>query len=491
MNIVDFIDHHAARRALAPAIVTTQAVISYAELAERLRRLAAAVQVRGVTAGQRVGVRMPAGPPYLLAVLALARLGVAVVPMHHKQPAQAAGALARRLRIDTVLGLAEAHAVEGAGFLRIDDSFLAPVDAAVHAAPHADGGDRLLLITLSSGTTGEPKAIPTTHWLMRRGYELQQGLRPYGPGVRTLVMTGLDSSVGLRSSLRQLMSGATVVVMRDASLRSMAVAIDALGVNHVQTSPALIARIVDALDDGHQRFPDLPVLRLAGSLLTPALLARIRRRLCSHVHIDYGASEVGGIADASPELLARAPQAVGHLMPWIQAEAVDEQGRTLPHGTDGVLRMRSDCFPGGYLDDPQASAQAFREGWFYPGDIGHVTGDGLLVVRARADELINIGGSKIHPAEVEHVLLQDPTITDAAAYAVAGSSGLPVLLAAVVCTATLDEAYTLARCRAILGQKSPQRLVQVGSLPRNGAGKLMRRQLAERTRLREADGGQA
>ena len=109
--------------------------------------------------------------------------------------------------------------------------------------------------------------------------------------------------------------------------------------------------------------------------------------------------------------------------------------------------------------------------------------DGALIIDGRVDEMINLGGTKVAPGEVERVLLQDPDVREAAAYGLETASGQTVLLAAVVLKGAFDEKSLLARCRTQLGQRAPMRLVQVDALPRNDAGKVMRRELAARTRV--------
>jgi len=491
MNIVDAVDHQARRQPQAPAIVTPGLVIGYAEAARRVRRIASALHAHGLGRGDRVALRLPNSPSALLAILALARLGAVAVPVPPRRPAEQFVGLVARLRLAATLGLDDLHALPGTRLIGVDDSLLAAADDTVATEPNAAGGDALALITLSSGTTGEPKAMGRSHSRVLRQWEQQQTLRPHGPGVRMLILMGFDANYAVMTGLRMLCSGAAVLLEPDASLRCIADGVDRLGANHVLGSAALVGRLVAHLPPDRQRFPGLGSFRLAGSIVAPALLAQLRRRLTSKVCSDYGASEVGALADGDPELVHRVPGCVGAVMPWVQAEAVDGAGRPLPAGQSGVLRFRSEDFPQAYLDDPEASAKVFREGWFYPGDVGSVNADGSLVIEARVDELINVGGTKLRPEEVEEVLLQDASIAEAAAYAAPAADGRTVLLAAVVCRGPVDEWQTLSRCQAVLGQKAPQHLVKLKQLPRNEAGKVLRQVLAERTRIRPARAGVA
>jgi O-succinylbenzoic acid--CoA ligase len=107
-------------------------------------------------------------------------------------------------------------------------------------------------------------------------------------------------------------------------------------------------------------------------------------------------------------------------------------------------------------------------------------------VEARSDEIINVGGTKVRPEEVEQVLLQDENIAEAAAYGVQTARGQTLLVAALVCRGPVDVPQTLQRCHAVLGQRAPARLVKIERLPRNEAGKVLRRELAARTTVRQA-----
>jgi acyl-coenzyme A synthetase/AMP-(fatty) acid ligase len=263
-------------------------------------------------------------------------------------------------------------------------------------------------------------------------------------------------------------------------------AIDRLAANEVLTSPALISPLVEKLPAGQQRFQDRVNFRLAGTIVPAELLARFQSRLGSNVLSEYGATEVGAITAGVHGQVGRPTGSAGYLIPWVEAQAVDDEGRPLPAGGTGRLRFRSESFPSGYLDDPELSAKVFRDGWFYPGDVGRVMPDASLEVDTRDDDLLNLDGMKVNPTEVEAALLEDPNIADAAAYAVDTSRGTKMLLAAIVCRGPVDDVSTLQRLTARLGAKAPRRLVRLKALPRGDSGKLLRQQLVDRTRVAPA-----
>jgi acyl-coenzyme A synthetase/AMP-(fatty) acid ligase len=131
-----------------------------------------------------------------------------------------------------------------------------------------------------------------------------------------------------------------------------------------------------------------------------------------------------------------------------------------------------------YLKDEAATARAFRGGWFYPGDIGALDGAGFLTLAGRVDHLLNVGGDKIDPYEIEAVLNTHPAITESAVVAVPNESGNLVAVAAVVASGAYDDEELKRMCRERLGQRCvPKRVVTLPALPKNAGGKIMRAQL--------------
>lgn len=134
--------------------------------------------------------------------------------------------------------------------------------------------------------------------------------------------------------------------------------------------------------------------------------------------------------------------------------------------------------PSEYVGNPAATAAAFRDGWYYPGDLAMFLPEGALVLKGRVDDLINVDGIKIYPAEIEATLLAHPAVAEAAAFPVGAAAGeRPV--AAVTLRSPASAAELRAYCAARLAAKAPHSIAVVRSLPRNAAGKVDRRALAE------------
>jgi acyl-CoA synthetase (AMP-forming)/AMP-acid ligase II len=160
----------------------------------------------------------------------------------------------------------------------------------------------------------------------------------------------------------------------------------------------------------------------------------------------------------------------GFILPGEIVEIVDDNGTVLPRGEEGIIRIRSDHIDRYFVPQPE-DANIFKDGYFFPGDLGKLMPDNLLVVTGRRDEVINRGGTKTAPEMIEDVLRQVPEISDAAVFAVPNTDQI---WAAVVCKGQLRQNEILELCRQKLGGAAPDRLFVLDSNPRNDMGKIIR-----------------
>ena len=484
MNIVDVIARHAAAQPHAMAILNSKRNLSYHELMAAVNNAARQLSARGVCAGQLVSLTMRGTPLNLILTLALARLGAISVSLDHGSgDAQRLAQLAARLCVSHALhgGETKPFEREGTQFIQADQSLFESRPEQALPEPN-DSAGLPWRVGLSSGTTGTPKAILWTHGRTLLQANLQTEV--YGqPAHRLLLFIDLNSFVGLHLAIYHLLAGCTLVLL-EAPFRPDLVhqAINVHGCDEVRTTPALLARVLDNLPDGQQRWPSVKGVVLFGSSLSAPLRRKAMSRLTSHVVSSYGSTEAGLIAFADTDSLRRHPEAAGYLVPWVEAQAVNGQHERLAAGEIGILRFRGLGFPTEYFQDPQATEAHFRNGWFYPGDSGRVLPSGLVILGARVDDVINMQGVKVNPAEVDRALESVPGVREAASFAMTDADGLLRLMAAVVMEpgALLDEAALKKRCAERVGISCvPKGFVVLERLPRNEAGKLLRAQLSE------------
>jgi acyl-coenzyme A synthetase/AMP-(fatty) acid ligase len=168
-------------------------------------------------------------------------------------------------------------------------------------------------------------------------------------------------------------------------------------------------------------------------------------------------------------------------VPWIDFEIVDEDGDAVPRGEVGAIRVRCEHMMSEYYRDPVATALHFRDGWFYPRDMGSMTPTGALRLHGRADDVMNLNGIKIFPAEIERVLEEHPAVRAAAAFAKRSAShgDIPVAAVELHPSASVAAEELMARARAILGVRAPRKIVVLDALPRNASGKIVKRKLTD------------
>ena len=207
-----------------------------------------------------------------------------------------------------------------------------------------------------------------------------------------------------------------------------------------------------------------------------------RRRPNSLSGVGFGLTETNGVgAAASGTLFAYKPHSAGVLSPIIDVRIADAMGQSLPIGEQGEVWLRGVTIMQGYWRDPEATAAAMCEGWFRSGDVGYMDDEGFLFIVDRIKDVINRSGEKIAAAEVESCLLQLSDVLEAAVFAVPDED-MGEMVAAVVSVGegcTLDAAAVRAHVAAHLAGYKVPGVVQVvtQALPRNPAGKLLKRQL--------------
>jgi crotonobetaine/carnitine-CoA ligase len=202
---------------------------------------------------------------------------------------------------------------------------------------------------------------------------------------------------------------------------------------------------------------------------------RIRARLCSNLTVGHMALDATMIASMPSRFASGIPGAAGYVLPGVTVEIVDDQDNALPPGQDGNLRIRSDYGVKEYLDDPDETQWAFRNGWFYPRDRGHLTSEGMLVISRppESDRAADV-------ERVEQILVQHANVAQCGVIAVANKSGASELCAFVVPRSYLDAEALRNYCRARLpGNLIPSRFIPLSDLPRNESGEVNRVKLPQ------------
>jgi acyl-coenzyme A synthetase/AMP-(fatty) acid ligase len=480
MNIVEPITRVALASPESPAVISGSRTLSYIALMRDVAAVSSRLAESGVQHGDIVAVSAGGLAAHVLLTLAVARIGAASVPFH-QMGAPAMRSFAEACGVRSIIhDDADVAAVDASGIanrLSLKELTSRPPRAVVPMARCEPG--ELFRIAFSSGTTGRQKPVKFSHGSMALRSHLMRAVFPAAPGERTMVGMGVGLHFSLGYILRSLLTGGAAVD-RGGSVAAMAEAIRAHEVSMLITSPGAAVQLVQFAQTNVAYAAPPPTLRalcIGGARVAPALQSALRQHLCPNLYINYGMTEVGGmVAQADTALLQSHPTAAGRLMPWIEMQALDEEGNLLPFGSEGHLRVRSPTLADGYIGvDPQGT-DAFRDGWFYSSDVGMVTGDGLVFLGGRSD-VLNVGGTKVSPESLEAVIGQDPAILECAALTLPGELQQQ-LVVMVVAPRGFDVDAVRQRCAAGFGPALiPKAIIAVQELPHNAGGKLQRKEL--------------
>jgi acyl-coenzyme A synthetase/AMP-(fatty) acid ligase len=202
--------------------------------------------------------------------------------------------------------------------------------------------------------------------------------------------------------------------------------------------------------------------------------------MCQNLYTSYGATETTTVAFGPASVTESIPGAVGYVTAGAKIEIVDAQGTPLPPDTDGRVRIRSKHTAKEYVGDPDTSRIHFRDGCFYPGDIGRVREDGIFIISGREKTALNIGGDTVSPERVEEALAAFAGVEDAAVFATDNALGIGELTALIVGPLGGREQALREHCAARLPASCvPARLISVAAIPRGNQGKIERHRLAD------------
>lgn len=458
----------------AIAIIDDGREVRYRELDGLARRMAAWLERQGLRPGDRVGITIRGNLAHLVTTLGLMRLGCDQVGLASHDTQAMRAELVQRVGAVAVIGDQAEDAVGSTSLILPDHAAIARDVALDDRHIPAPGPDGTTVLIPSSGTTGRPKLIPMSErLLMLRGLA-----RPQATARRCSAISA-EFAQSRWSVLTAIAAGGCWAFHNAAKGPPLADLVRRHGIDIVVLAPSR----VEALLHEAPRMGGWPAgvaLNLTGTAVPGALRQRIQAELTHDLHVLYGTTECGVCAIALPEDHARHPDGLGR--PWsASAIVVDDAGRRLPPGTPGFLRILSAGRAEGYLDDAETTAKAFLPGgWYHTGDIAALTPDGHVIFGGRGDDMMILGTINIFPAEIEGAAAGFPGLAECAAFSVhsAAHGDVPMLAVVEGAPGALDAAALLAHCRARLGLRAPRKVVLVPALPRNGLGKVLRRELA-------------
>lgn len=431
--------------------------------------------------GDKVGILMANGLPFVGSLLATMRMGLISVLLNTRLTKP-------ELRwqvenADCRLVLCDPSTIAQADGLGVDALEMRQQSFIEKPSEYNEYGwmnlDDNFAIVHTSGTSGRPKAAVLTYGnifssAVGSGLKLENRMSD-----RWLCVLPLYHLGGLSILLRSLIYGTAIDLMPAAPF-------DAHQVNQklsdhpitlVSLVPTMLRRLLDAKTRPWN--PRLRLILLGGEAPSPELVKRcIAEKL--PIATSYGLTETASqVATALPDLVYRKPGTVGKPLLFATVRIVDDQGNDVSPDVPGEALVGGETVMRGYYGDPEATRDALKDGWLHTGDIGYLDEEGDLFILQRREDLIVSGGENIYPAEVERVLRRHPAVTEAVVFglpdAAWGQRAAAILEVAEGASVTAAAIMDFAR-RELAGYKIPRRIAFVTALPRTASGKIQRRE---------------
>jgi fatty-acyl-CoA synthase len=469
---------------------------TFAGIALGADRVAARLLAVGLTEGDRVVAYGRNSDAYLLLWLGCARAGLVHVPANYAlSPTELAYVIrqsgARALIHDPALTAAAEAAVRqspidyqgsihGGEGLDILQSALG-----IDPVTLPDNGDEAAVaqIIYTSGTTGAPKGAALCHRGILDQYMGATIGNEFSHRDRVLAALPLYHVAQMHAfSMPQFLTGAEQWLLETPDPATVLAMIERHRITSFFAPPTVWITLLRHPDFDRRDLSSLRKAYYGAAIMPVPVLQELQARLPGIAPFNcYGQSEVAPMATVlKPEEHATRPASVGRPIPTVETRIVDEQMRDVPPGTQGEIVHRSPNLLLRYWDKPEETAQAFEGGWFHSGDIGVMDHEGYITVVDRTKDVINTGGVLVASREVEDVLFTHPAVSEVAVIAIPDPKWIEAVAAVVVLRdgMEVDEAALITHARAVLAPyKLPKRVIFVDHLPRNTAGKLLKRVL--------------
>jgi long-chain acyl-CoA synthetase len=468
------------------ALVVEGAALSFRQLHERVRNIAAALAGHGFAAGDRLALLLPNGPEYIELVYACGWLGVTAVPINTRLSSA---------EIDRVLVDANPRGLIRHSSLPKPTAQLPwqllldekPFEGRNESCPEpVYDPEAILALIYTSGTTGRPKGVIVTHANILADVEHFNYWMRYKECGVFLHAAPIFHIADFPAMFAAPALGACQVTIPKFSPQGFCELVQQERVTHTVLVPTMLNLLTQMPETKPYDLSSLEVLAYGGSPMAPELVNRTRKFLPNVKLLQcYGLSETGfltGLEDQ--EHVESRLLSCGRACPGIDLRVEDESGKEVEVGQHGELVARGTNVMRGYWNDSEDTALAFRNGMFRTGDIGYQDSDGYFYILDRMKDMIVTGGENVYSGEVEAVIYKHPSVREVAVFGIPDRQWGELVMACVALK--LGRALSVndltSHCRQFLANYKIPRRVEFSDteLPKSGSGKILKRILRER-----------
>jgi long-chain acyl-CoA synthetase len=492
VNLAEILTESAVRYPDRTAIKLDDLEINYAFLDHASKLAAGFLRDRGVVAGDRVAISLPNVPYFPVVYYAIVRLGAVAVPLNVLNKAREVTYYLKDSEAKLLFawhdfagecepGAADAGVesvlVKPGEFEQLMGAVSEPYDAMADRA-----ADDTAVILYTSGTTGQPKGAELTHENLARNAQVSRELFGITDGMMMLGALPLFHTFGQTCCMNVSVSaGATLSLIPrfDPTKALEIIARDKVTI--FEGVPTMYGAMLHTPDRESYDTSTLQVCASGGSAMPVELLKGFEEAFHCKVLEGYGLSETSPVASFNHLNRERKPGSIGTPVAGVEMKVVDENDQDLPLGEVGEIVVRGHNVMKGYLNRPDATAEALRGGWFHTGDLARVDSDGYFFIVDRKKDMIIRGGYNIYPREVEEVLYEHPEVREAAVVGLPHDEYGEEVGAAVSlkdgATVSAEELRAYVKER-VASYKYPRHVWIVEDLPKGPTGKILKREIA-------------
>ena len=497
-NLAALLNRSATKFPDDPAIVFNGRKISYKELNAKANEIASGLKKLGVSKGDRVGIHLPNCPEFIMTYFGILKVGAAVIPVNvmlkdseinyilNDSGAKLLFTLKELLAqsepaikgIPDFKGLVVVNG-NGEDGIRFDDvvDLSNPFVADEDVIPEED----LAVIFYTSGTTGKPKGAMISHNNMVSNAIATAKMYFYSNKDRIISAMPLFHAAGQTNVMTAAFSqGAAIVLLPRFTPEQVFDALVAEKATVFIGVPTMYFQIL--YHKQVERFAEntLRVCIVGAASMPEKILKEFEEKFKVIITEGYGLSEAAPVVSHNPIDGVRKPLSIGIPISGVEMKIFDDDDLELPSGQIGELVIKGPNVMKGYLNRPQESAEALRNGWLHSGDLAYRDEDGYFFIVDRKKDMILTGGFNIYPREVEEVLFKHEKVAEAAVVGIPdlekGEKAKAFIVLKEGPTATVEEILEFCRDKMAV-YKSPREIEIVKSLPRNASGKVLKRVL--------------
>jgi long-chain acyl-CoA synthetase len=474
------------------AVKLDDAAFNYGLLDNASARVAAMLNSKGVGVGDRVGIMLPNVPYFPAVYYGVLRAGGVVVPMNVLLKAREVGFYLSDPDVKLLFawhGFLEAaeQGAKDAGGVEVVSVKPGEIEGEIFAhEPDEDvaerSGDDTAVILYTSGTTGKPKGAELTHSNLRKNVEAAVGL--FDMGVGDVIFAGLPlfHSFGQTCTMNAAIhGGATITLLPRFDPGRALEIIDRDRCSVFEGVPTMYGALLNHPDREKYDVSCLRVCASGGASMPVEVMRGFEDAFGCKVLEGYGLSETSPIASFNHPDRERKPGSIGTPLQGVEMRVVDDDGEEVAQGEIGEIVIRGHNVMKGYLNQPEATAEAIKDGWFYTGDMAKIDEDGYFFIVDRKKELIIRGGYNIYPREIEEVLYEHPAVREVAVVGVPHEQLGEEVGAAIALkdgqSVDIDELKAFVK-EQVASYKYPRKIWFVDELPKGPTGKILKREIS-------------